>query len=67
MGKITYINSTKPEIELPAYRGQTDEVMVPDTLDLQDMAGIGVNGLTGPTDPEADYESFWLASFNAIQ
>jgi hypothetical protein len=63
--KIKYINSTKPEIELPAYHGQTDEIMAPDTLDLQDMAGIGVNGLTGPTDPEADYEIYWKVSFNA--
>ena len=67
MGKIKYINSTKPQVELPAYRGQAHEVMVPDTLDLQDMASIGVNGLTGPTDPEADYELYWRAAFNANQ
>ncbi len=67
MAQIKYINSTKPEIELPAYRGRTDEVMAPDTLDLQDMAGLGVNGLTGPTDPEADYEVYWRAAFNANQ
>ncbi len=65
MGKIKYINSTKPEVTLPAYSGQEYEIMVPDTLDLQDMACRGVNGLTGPTDPEADYEIYWRASFNA--
>ena len=48
MAGIKYINSTKPKIELPAYRGRTYELMAPDTLDLQDMAGLGVNGLTGP-------------------
>jgi hypothetical protein len=64
MGKIEYINSTVPQVELPAYDGRTYEITVPDTLDLQDMAGLGVNGLTGPTDPEADYEIYWRASFD---
>ena len=65
MGEIKYINSTKPEVELPSYSGQRYEIMMPDTLDLQDMACRGVNGLTGPTDPEADYEIYWRAAFSA--
>ena len=65
MGRPKYINSRKPEVKLPGYPGQKYEVMVPDTLDLADMAGLGVNGLTGPTDPEADYEIYWRAAFNA--
>ena len=65
MGAIKYINSKKPEVKLPAYPGRKYEVMVPDTLDLQDMAALGINGLTGPTDPEADYEIYWRAAFNA--
>ncbi len=64
MGSIGYINSTKPEVTLPAYPGREYEITVPDTLDLQDMAGLGVNALTGPTDPEADYEIYWRAAFN---
>ena len=31
----------------------------PDTIDLQEMAAQAVGGLTGPTDPDADYEVFW--------
>ena len=54
-----------PEVKLPAYSGQRSEVLVPDTLDLQDMAARGINGLTGPTDPEADYEIYWRGAFNA--
>ena len=62
---IKYINPEPPQVELPAYSGERYEMLVPDTLELQDMAALGVNGLTGPTDPEADYEIYWRAAFNA--
>ncbi len=65
MVKTGYINSTKPEVKLPAYPGREYEITAPDTLDLQDMACLGVNALTGPTDPEADYEIYWRAAFDA--
>ena len=28
------------------------------------MAELAINGLTGPTDPDADYEIYWRANFN---
>jgi len=62
--EIKYINPEVPKVALPAYDGQSYEAMVPDTLDIAEMARLAVNGLTGPTDPEADYEIYWRAAFN---
>jgi len=56
---IEYINSDVPEVRLPCCEGDRYEAFVPDTLDLQEMAQLAVNGLTGPTDPEKDYEIYW--------
>ena len=58
---IGYINDEIPAFEVPTYDGERYEAMVPDTLDLQARAAWAVNGLTGPTDPEADYEIYWTA------
>jgi hypothetical protein len=56
---ITYINPDAPRIAVPEYPGERHDALVPDTLDLQDMARLAVNGLTEPTDAEADYEIYW--------
>ena len=61
--KIVYINPKVPSIKLPAYEGQRYEAVVPDTLDLAERAALGVHGLTGPLDPDADYELYWYAVF----
>jgi len=60
---IGYINDEIPAFEVPAYDGERYEAMVPDTLDLQARAALAVNGLTGPTDPKADYEIYWHVWF----
>lgn len=60
---IKYINSEIPEVNIPVYRGKRYEGIVPDTLDLQERAKLAVNGLTGPTDPNADYEIYWWVRF----
>src|SRR5262245_53805217 len=60
---IEYINPEVPAVEVPPYLGRREEAFVPDTLDLQERAALAVNGLTGPTDPAADYELYWLVSF----
>ena len=62
--EIKYINPEVPKVELPAYGGESYESLVPDTLDIAEMARLAVNGLTGPTDPDADYEIYWRAAFN---
>ena len=60
---IKYINPEVPEVELPAYGGQSYEAMAPDTLDIQERAALAINGLTGPTDPDFDYELYWIVGF----
>src|SRR3972149_6217779 len=60
---IKYISEKIPEFEFPSYNGERYEVMVPDTLDLQERATLSINGLTGPTDPKADYELYWMVYF----
>ena len=60
---IGYIREEVPEFAVPAYEGERYEALVPDTLDLQERAALAVNGLTGPTDPLADYEMYWTVRF----
>ena len=60
---IEYIRDEIPEFDVPMYEGERYQALVPDTLDLQEMAALGVNGLTGPTDPDADYEIYIFVHF----
>ncbi len=59
---IEYIREEIPEFSLPEYRGASYEDLIPDTLDLQDRASLAINGITGPTDVEKDYEIYWIVS-----
>ena len=63
--QIKYINSEIPDFELPEYHGETYEAMVPDTLDIAERARLALNALTEPTDPEADYEVYWIVVFRS--
>jgi len=56
---IQYIQPGIPDFATPSYAGHRYEAWVPDTLDLQARCALAINGLTGPTDPEADYEIYW--------
>ena len=60
---IKYIREEIPDFTLPEYKGKSYEAMVPDTLDIQERALLGINGTTSPTDPDRDYEIYWLVSF----
>ena len=60
---IRYIRSGGPAPELPTYSGERYEDLVPDTLDLAERAELGINALTAPTDPRADYELYWFVDF----
>ena len=57
---IKYVQDKAPDFDVTAYEGDRYEAMVPDTLDLQERAALAVNALTESTDPEADYEMYWL-------
>src|SRR4051794_21793236 len=60
---VNYIREKIPPFEVPPYHGARYEDQVPDTLDIAERARLGVNCLTGITDPEADHEIFWSADF----
>lgn len=57
---IGYMREEAPDFDVAPYEGERYEAMVPDTLDLQERAALAVNVLTESTDPEADYEMYWL-------
>ena len=44
--------------------GIAEGVTVPDTLDLSDIARLGLNGISGLIDEEAGYEAFTYAKFD---
>ena len=60
---IGYVRSEIPDFELPAYGGGRYEALVPDTLDLQEQARLGIHAMTEATDPLADYEPYFLVYF----
>lgn len=51
---IAYVRGDITEFEMPTYDGEWYEATVPDTLDLQERAALGISGLTGPTDGQAE-------------
>jgi hypothetical protein len=61
---IEYIREKAPAFEIPPYRGARYEDKVPDTLDIAERARLGINCLTGITDPNADHEIFWFVDFH---
>jgi hypothetical protein len=60
---IRYIRQDIPAVDIPPYSGQTYTDLVPDTLDLAERIALAVNGVTGPTDPQADCEIYFWANF----
>ena len=51
-------NAQAESAQLPIHEDAWFEAMVPNTLDLAEMARLAIGGLTGPTDPDADYEVY---------
>jgi len=62
---IGYVRDEAPDFSLPGYDGERYETMVPDTLDIQERAALGINALTELTDPDADYEIYGDALFGS--
>jgi hypothetical protein len=60
--KYTYTNPTIPEFALPAQSGARYTTLAPATLDLQERAALAIQGLTGRTDPESDYEIYYVTA-----
>ena len=61
---IGYIRSEIPAFAMPPYTGERYEALVPDTLDIQERAGLAVNVLTEAVDPQADYEMYFSVAMN---
>ena len=61
--EIGYIRQNIPPFEIPSYEGERYDDLIPDTLDVAEMAKLAIHGLTGPTDPESDYELYFLVNF----
>ena len=60
-----YIHPGAQVFSVPACAGDHYDDTVPDTLDLAKMADLALNGLTGPNDPLAGYELYFMANFQA--
>ena len=58
-----YINSEIPDLDLPKYHAESHEATVPDTLDIAERARLALNALTETTNPEVDYEVYWIVVF----
>ena len=60
---IGYIQPDIPEVQTHPYSGQRYEVLVPDTYDLQHRARLVIHAMTETTDPQADYEPYYMVFF----
>ncbi|MDE2926338.1 MAG: glycoside hydrolase family 127 protein [Acidobacteriota bacterium] len=63
-GKIGYISPEIPEVTFPELKGEWQEGLVPDTLDLAERARLSINALTESADPDAGYEIWWHVLLN---
>jgi hypothetical protein len=61
--KIRYIREKIPAFDMPPYRGETYEDLVPDTYDLAHRAELAINNLTRQTDPALDYDIYILGVY----
>jgi hypothetical protein len=57
-----YINPEIPDLDLPKCYGESYEATVPDTLDIAERARFALNETTNP---EADYEVYWIVAFRS--
>ena len=62
-GKIVYANPDAPALALKPYSGKYYADRIPDTYDIHSRATLGVNVLTGATNPLADHELYWKVLF----
>jgi hypothetical protein len=62
--KIPYVRDESPEFQIPPYRGEWYEDIVPDTLDLTERLRLTVHAATSIADRQADGEVYWLVDFH---
>jgi hypothetical protein len=61
--KDRYLNPDAEPFDLPTIEGQRYEALVPDTLDLAEVARGLLHAMTAPTDPQIDHEVYWWVIF----
>jgi len=61
--RVRYVNPEAPVPPETAYQGSYHEGCMPATLNLARRARLAINGMTEPTDPEADYRVYWKVAF----
>lgn len=61
-GEIGYINPDVPEFAPPTYPGEYYASVVPATLDLAERARLAIHAVTSMTNPNCDYEIYFVAS-----
>ena len=54
-GPAGYIQPEIPHLDVPVYRGERYEAMVPDTFDLAERVRLAIHGMTENTAPELDH------------
>lgn len=64
-GEIGYINPDIPVFDPPEYPGDHYEAVVPATFDLAERARLALHGITSMTNPNLDYEIYFVASHMA--
>ena len=55
---VTYMREDIPSFKIPPYTGERYTVMAPDTLDLAERAKLAIHGVTAPTDPVVDHDTY---------
>jgi len=63
----TSMDAASMQHEINKSSGTPEEVSVPDTLDLSDIARLGLNGISGLVDEDAGYEAFTYAKFDSAE
>ena len=62
-----YPRKQAPAFAIPPLEGQRYTDSVPDTVDLAEMAGLSINGMLGPNDPEDGYELYFVVDCSVIR
>jgi len=55
-----YVTPIISSVTLPEYKGKRYRAVVPDTLDLQGMSKLLMNGMTNCVDEGNDYRLYWI-------
>jgi hypothetical protein len=61
---MDYFDDSLPGIDVPRYAGDRYQAVVPDTLELADVASLTIRAITNMLDPSRDYLMYARARFD---